>query len=62
MSLGIATRAFTRTILELIRDAGQPLCVREISDILAKRVCQGVEPAGVQSGDRQGQKRNASTD
>jgi hypothetical protein len=37
VSHGIATQAFTWTILELIREAGQSLCVREMSDILAER-------------------------
>ena len=37
VALGIQAGAFTRTILEAIWDAGQPLCVREIADVLAKR-------------------------
>lgn len=37
VSLGIPSGAFTRTILEVLRDSGQPLCVREIADTLAKR-------------------------
>jgi hypothetical protein len=46
VSFGIATRAFNRTILELIGDAGQSLCVREIPDILAEP-WQAVLQAGV---------------
>ena len=30
-------RAFNRTILEVIRDAGQPMAVREIAHVLAQR-------------------------
>jgi hypothetical protein len=37
VTLGIQSGAFTRTILEVIRDAGQPLYVREIAEVLAKR-------------------------
>jgi hypothetical protein len=37
VSLGIATGAFTRTILEVIRDADRPLCVREIAYVLTQR-------------------------
>ena len=37
VSLGIATGAFTRTILETLRDAKGPLCTREIATVLASR-------------------------
>jgi hypothetical protein len=37
VSLGIASGAFTRTILEVIRDADRALCVREIAEVLAQR-------------------------
>jgi hypothetical protein len=37
VSLGIASGAFTRTILEVIRDTDRSLCVREIADVLAQR-------------------------
>jgi hypothetical protein len=38
VSLGIAACAFTRILLEIIRDAGRPMTVREIADVLALRV------------------------
>jgi hypothetical protein len=37
VSLGIATGTFTRTILEVLRDAEQPMGVRDIAAVLAKR-------------------------
>ena len=37
VSLGIASGAFTRTILEVIRDADRAMCVREIAETLAVR-------------------------
>src|SRR5436309_495469 len=37
VSLGIASGAFTRTILEVLRDSDQPLGVRGIADVLIKR-------------------------
>jgi hypothetical protein len=37
VSLGIQPGAFARTILEVIRVASQPLCIREIAHSLAKR-------------------------
>ena len=37
VSLGIASGAFTRTILEVLRDAAQPMTVRDIADVLIGR-------------------------
>lgn len=37
VSLGIASGAFTRTILEVIRDSDRPMCVREIAHVLVQR-------------------------
>jgi hypothetical protein len=37
VSLGIASGAFSRTILEVIRDASQPMTVRDMAGVLAKR-------------------------
>lgn len=37
VSLGIATGAFSRTILEVLRDAEQPMGVRDIAAVLARR-------------------------
>jgi hypothetical protein len=37
VSLGIAAGAFSRTILETLRGAEEPLCVREIAAALAPR-------------------------
>lgn len=37
VALGIRPGTFTRTILDVLRDASGPLCVREIADVLAKR-------------------------
>lgn len=43
VSLGIASGAFTRTILEVIRDAEQALCVREIAEVLAIRAGRSLD-------------------
>jgi hypothetical protein len=37
VSLGIRTGAFARTILDVIREAPEPVSVREIAGVLAKR-------------------------
>lgn len=37
VALGIKPGTFTRTILDMLRDADQPLCVREIAGKLAER-------------------------
>jgi hypothetical protein len=37
VALGIRPGTFTRTILDVLRDADGPLCVRDIADVLAKR-------------------------
>jgi hypothetical protein len=37
VSLGIASGAFTRTILEVIRNASRPMSVRDIAEVLAQR-------------------------
>ena len=37
LSLGIPSGAFTRTIMEVLRDAPEPLTVRDIAAVLAKR-------------------------
>ena len=38
VALGIPSGAFSRTILEVLRDAGEPMSVRDIAGVLAKRV------------------------
>ena len=35
--LAIASRAFTRTILEVLKDSDQPMTVRDIADVLVTR-------------------------
>jgi hypothetical protein len=37
VSLGIAAGTFSRTILEVLRDAEQPMSVRDIAAVLARR-------------------------
>src|ERR1019366_184484 len=37
VALGIRPGTFTRTILDVLRNADGPLCVRDIADVLAKR-------------------------
>ena len=37
VSLGIASGAFTRTILDVLRQADRPMCVRDIADVLVQR-------------------------